>query len=165
MSGQPHDEAVQLPQPVPQPVRRRYPDAPLVGVGAAVFDEQGRVLLVRRGRPPRAGHWGLPGGLLELGETLEAGVRREVAEECGIEIAVGGVAGVFEPIILDDAGRIEYHYVVIDYWARLAGGEAVAADDAADVAWVEMAALAAYALTPDSHEVVLDAYALFNAAS
>jgi ADP-ribose pyrophosphatase YjhB (NUDIX family) len=150
--------------PTLQPVRRRYPDAPLVGVGAAVFDAQGRILLVRRGRPPRAGHWGLPGGLLELGETLADGVRREVAEECGVQIALGGVAGIFEPITLDDNGRIEYHYVVVDFWARLTEGEAVAADDAAAVAWVEMDALDAYALLPDSRKVVLDAYALFRAA-
>ncbi len=80
-------------------VRRHYPDAPLVGVAAAVFDPAGRVLLVQRGRPPRAGSWGLPGGLLEVGETLVAGVQREVREECGVEIAVGAVAGVFLSLI------------------------------------------------------------------
>ena len=149
--------------PTPQPVRRRYPDAPLVGVGAAVFDAQGRILLVRRGRPPRAGHWGLPGGLLELGETLADGVRREVAEECGVEIDLGGVAGIFEPVTLDDAGRIEYHYVVIDYWARHVSGEAQAGDDAAGVAWVTMDRIDEYALMPDSLVVVRDAYALWQA--
>ena len=75
----------------------------------------GRVALIRRGKEPLRGRWVIPGGTVELGETLEAGVRREVAEECGIEIAVGGVAGVFEPIMLDNADHIEYHYVVIDY--------------------------------------------------
>ena len=85
-------------------VRRRYPDAPLVGAGAAVFDENGRVLLVQRGRPPRAGQWGLPGGMLELGERLVDAAAREVREECSIEIEIGGVAGVFEPVTRDDEG-------------------------------------------------------------
>ena len=102
-------------------IQRRYPIAPLVGVAAAVFDAQGRVLLVQRGRPPRVGAWGLPGGLLDLGEKLAVGAAREVREECGVEIAVGGVAGVFEPITYDAAGRIEYHYVVVDFWASPRG--------------------------------------------
>lgn len=142
-------------------VRRRYPDAPLVGVAAAVFDDAGRVLLVRRGRPPRAGSWGLPGGLLEIGETLVAGVQREVREECGVEIAVGAVAGVFEPITRDDAGRIEYHYVVVDFWAWWISGEAQAQDDAAAVAWVALDALDAYDLLPESRRVVEQAYGMW----
>ncbi|MCB0059544.1 MAG: NUDIX domain-containing protein, partial [Caldilineaceae bacterium] len=107
-----------------QPVtaRRRYPEAPLVGVAAAFFNAAGEVLLAQRSRPPRAGSWGLPGGLLDLGETLEDGARREVSEECGVEVAIGGIAGVFEPIIRDEEGRLEYHYVVIDYWATWRGG-------------------------------------------
>lgn len=146
------------------PVRRRYPDAPLVGVAAAVFDDAGRVLLVQRGRPPRAGSWGLPGGLLEVGESLVAGARREVREECGIEIAVGEVAGVFEPITRDAAGRVEYHYVVIDFWACWISGVAQAHDDAAAVAWASIDALDAFALLPDSRQVILRAHALWNHA-
>lgn len=146
------------------PVRRRYPDAPLVGVAAAIFDDAGRVLLVQRGRPPRAGSWGLPGGLLEVGESLAAGVRREVREECGVEIAVGAVAGVFEPITRDAAGRVEYHYVVIDFWARWISGVAQAQDDAAAVAWASIDALDAFALLPDSRQVILRAHALWNEA-
>ncbi len=116
------------------PVRRQYPDTPLVGAAAAVFDEAGRVLLVQRGRPPRLGSWGLPGGMLEVGERLAAAAAREVREECGVEMVIGGVAGVFEPITLDAAGRIEYHYIVIDFWASYVGGEAVPGDDTAAVA-------------------------------
>ena len=122
----------------PVTARRQYPDAPLVGVAAAVFDAQGRVLLVQRGRPPRAGSWGLPGGLLDLGERLADGARREVREETGVDIAIGGIAGVFEPITLDAEGRIEYHYVVVDFWATHLTGEPAAMDDAAAVAWVDM---------------------------
>ena len=142
-------------------IRRRYPDAPLVGVAAAVFDVTGRVLLVQRGRPPRAGSWGLPGGRLEVGETLVAGVQRELREECGVEIAVGAVAGVFEPITRDAAGRVEYHYVVVDFWARWVSGEAQAQDDAAAVAWVALDALDAYDLLPDSRRVIEQAHAMW----
>lgn len=140
------------PQPVSVP--RRYPPMPLVGVAAAVFDDAGRVLLVQRGQPPRQGQWGLPGGLLDLGERLQDGVRREVAEECGIEIEVMDLVAAFEPIQRDDDGRVEYHYVVLDYWARHVTGEAVAADDAAAVVWAWPEALDAYSLSPDTARVI-----------
>ncbi len=143
-------------------VRRRYPDSPLVGAAAAVFDGQGRVLLVQRARPPLLGQWGLPGGMLELGEQLAAAAAREVQEECGIAVAIGGVAGVFEPITYDEQGRIEYHYVVIDFWARHVAGEAVAGDDAAALAWVEIGDIERYALLPESRQVVLDAHRLWQ---
>lgn len=145
-------------------IRRQYPDTPLVGAAAAVFDREGRVLLVQRGRPPRAGSWGLPGGMLEVGERLAAAAVREVREECGVEIEIGGVAGVFEPITQDDAGRIEYHYVVIDFWASLSGGEAAAGDDAASVTWAALADLDRYALMPETTQVIQDAYALWTGA-
>jgi ADP-ribose pyrophosphatase YjhB (NUDIX family) len=148
----------------PVTARRQYPDAPLVGVAAAVFDEHGRVLLIQRGRPPRAGSWGLPGGLLDLGERLADGARREVREETGVDVAIGGIAGVFEPITLDVEGRIEYHYVVVDFWATHVGGVAAAMDDAAAVTWVDLAELASYRLSPDSESVVRRAYALWHGA-
>lgn len=144
-------------------VRRRYPDAPIVGAGVVVFDENGRVLLVQRGRPPRAGQWGIPGGMLELGERLIDAAAREVREECSVEIAIGGVAGVFEPVTRDEEGRIEYHYVVVDFWASHVSGEARAGDDAAGIAWATMEKLDEYALMPDSLLVVRDAYALWLA--
>lgn len=148
----------------PVAARRQYPDAPLVGVAAAVFDAHGRVLLVRRGQPPRAGSWGLPGGLLDLGERLTDGARREVREETGVDVAIGGIAGVFEPITLDAEGRIEYHYVVVDFWAAHVGGEPAAMDDAAAVAWVDLAELTRYRLSPDSESVVRKAHALWQGA-
>jgi ADP-ribose pyrophosphatase YjhB (NUDIX family) len=155
---------IPISQPVPTPVRRRYPDAPLVGVGVAVFDAAGRVLLVQRGRPPRAGHWGLPGGLLDVGEKLADGACRELREECAVEIKIGGVAGIFEPIIYDDRGQVEYHYVVIDFWASHIGGVPVAADDAAAVAWVSLEQLAQYEVLPDTYRVIVDGYAAWRQA-
>jgi ADP-ribose pyrophosphatase YjhB (NUDIX family) len=145
-------------------VRRQYPETPLVGAGAAVFDTQGRVLLVQRGRPPRVGQWGLPGGMLEVGEQLADAAVREVQEECGVAIEIGGIAGVFEPITYDQAGRIEYHYVVIDFWAEHVAGTARAGDDAAGVAWATMDEVESYSLLPESLQVVRDAYAMWRAA-
>ena len=151
--------AVSLPRATrPVTLSRRYPEAPLVGVAAAVFDAAGRVLLVQRGRPPGAGTWGLPGGLLDLGEKLADGAAREVREECGIDVAIGAVIGTFEPLQFDDQGRIEYHYVVIDFWASHVRGEAHAHDDADAAAWVNMSDLDAYRLNPDTRRVVEDAY-------
>ncbi|MFM7174636.1 MAG: NUDIX domain-containing protein [Caldilinea sp.] len=149
---------------LPVPVQRRYPTAPLVGVAAAVFDPAGQVLLVQRGRPPRAGSWGLPGGLLELGESLADGVQRELREECGVEIAVGTVAGLFEPVTRDAAGEIEYHYVVVDFWASWVSGEAIAQDDAAAAAWVPLNCLNSYAITADAHHLIERAHALWTAS-
>lgn len=152
------------PSSYPVKARRRYPDAPLVGVGVAVFDDAGRVLLARRGNPPRAGQWGLPGGLVDLGERLVDAARREVREECAIEIEIGGIVGTFEPIERDADGRIEYHYVVIDYWARLRSGIAQAQDDAAAISWAAMDELDRYALSADTRGVIVNAYQAWSAA-
>lgn len=145
------------PQTKPVTLPRRYPSAPLVGVAAAVFDDIGRILLVKRGKPPSQGKWGLPGGLLDLGEKLIDGAAREVREECGIEVEVKEVVGVFEPIVRDATGLPEYHYIVIDYWAKYLSGEAVAGDDADEVVWAAMDALDEYELT-NSLPIILDAY-------
>ena len=146
--------------PITQPisVRREYPDAPLVGVAAAVFNAEGQVLLVKRGRPPGVGNWGLPGGLLDLGESLEAGVRREVREECGVEIEIGGLASIFQPVDRDDDGRIRYHYVVIDYWASHLSGQPIAQDDAADAAWVDLSKMAQLPMNPETRRVIREAH-------
>jgi ADP-ribose pyrophosphatase YjhB (NUDIX family) len=138
----------------PATVRRHYPDAPIAAVAAAVFDGQGRVLLVRRARPPRAGQWGLPGGVLDLGERLHDGVRREVREECGIEIEIGGLVAAFEPIHWDAEGLVEYHYVVLDYWARHVSGNPSANDDAAEVIWVAPDTIESFQLNSDTAEVI-----------
>ena len=116
-------------------IEREFPQTPLVGVGAVVVQD-GRVLLVRRGTEPLKGHWTLPGGLLEVGEALTAGVIREVREETGLEV---------EPIelieLLDrihrEGDRVRYHYVIADYLCRVTGGELRAASDADAVRWVE----------------------------
>jgi ADP-ribose pyrophosphatase YjhB (NUDIX family) len=155
-----------LPPQNTEPVRlpRRYPPAPLIGVAAAVFDTEGRILLVQRGKPPRAGQWGLPGGLLDLGERLTDGVRREVWEECAIEIEVCDLVDAFEPILHDEQGRIEYHYVVLDYWARYVAGKAVAQDDAQAVAWVDPSDMDDFRVSADTAGVITRAHTAWQAA-
>ncbi len=125
----------------------------MVGVGAVVWRD-GMVLLERRGQPPRQGSWSLPGGLVEVGETLEEAVAREVREECSIAVTVGPLLGVFEPIVRDDDGRIRYHYVVIDYLAFYRAGDIVAGDDAAELQWAPVEQLDAYPLLPATLDMI-----------
>jgi 8-oxo-dGTP diphosphatase len=118
-------------------VRREYPEAPIVGVGAVVIDGT-QVLLVRRGQEPLKGEWSLPGGALELGETLQQGVVREVLEETGLIVAPGGIIEILDRITQDEtSGRVRYHYVLIDFVCRVTGGALCPATDAEEVQWVE----------------------------
>jgi len=120
-----------------EPVSREYPDYPRVGVGAVVLS-RGRVLLVRRGKPPGEGRWSLPGGLVDLGETSVDAARREVAEECGITVRIAGLAGVLDRVTRDAGGRVRYHWVLVDYLAFPESDDdtIIAGDDAAEVRWV-----------------------------
>ena len=118
-------------------VQREFPQAPLVGVGAIVVHE-GRVLLVRRGSEPLKGHWTLPGGMLELGESIVEGVVREVGEETGLLVEPLELVELLDRIHRE-AGRVRYHYVIADYLCRVTGGELRAASDADAVRWVERA--------------------------
>jgi 8-oxo-dGTP diphosphatase len=120
-------------------VPREYPNLPLVGVGAVVVRD-GRVLLIRRAKPPRRGEWSLPGGLQKLGETVFEAACREVMEEAGVVIRPLAVIDVVDLIERDDQ-RVRYHYTLIDIIAAWVGGEAFAAGDAAAVLWAEQAAV------------------------
>jgi 8-oxo-dGTP diphosphatase len=115
-------------------VTREFPDRPIVGVGGVVV-QHGRALIVKRAHEPRKGEWSLPGGIVELGETLVEAVRREIKEETGLEVEVAEVVEVFDRVHRLD-GRIQYHFVIVDYLCRPTGGTLCAADDAEDVAWV-----------------------------
>lgn len=118
-------------------MQREFPNAPIAGVGAVVLDEDGRVLLVRRGQQPLLGEWSLPGGALELGERLEDGVRREVHEETGLDVEPEEIVAVFDHIshANDEPARVRFHYVLVDYRCRLKGGTLASATDAAEARW------------------------------
>jgi ADP-ribose pyrophosphatase YjhB (NUDIX family) len=118
----------------------------VASVGGVVIGAEG-VLLVRRGQPPLAGEWSLPGGAIELGETMAMAVRREVLEETGLDVAVGPVLDVFDRIHHDADGRIEYHYLLVDFLCTPTGGVLTPGSDAADVRWVAPDALPAYGLS------------------
>ena len=102
-------------------MKREYPDTPLVGVGAIIIEE-GRVVLVKRGHPPLEGKWSIPGGVLEIGETLRKAAVREALEETGLTVEPGELLGVFERVIPDEQGRMRYHYVLIDFLCRRVAG-------------------------------------------
>ena len=132
---------------------RRYPKRPIVGVGALIF-KRDRILMAQRGKEPLKGLWSLPGGALELGESLADGVRREVREETGLEIRPLGVLQIFERIMRDAAGAPEYHYVLIDYVCRIVGGELCAGDDVCAVEWVRRRDLPALQITEGTLTVI-----------
>jgi ADP-ribose pyrophosphatase YjhB (NUDIX family) len=130
-----------------------YPNRPLIGVGVVVFKDD-RVLLILRGKPPREGQWSLPGGRQRLGERVAQAAAREVAEEAGIEIDVGGLVDVVDSITRDAAGAVEYHYTLVDVVAEWRGGEAVAGHDAAEVAWADPGDLASYDLWQETERII-----------
>ncbi len=140
---------------------RDYPARPIVGVAAVVI-EQERVVLVRRGQPPAYGEWSLPGGAVELGETLQEAVEREVREEIGLQVQVMEPVAVLDRIFLDTEGQVQYHYVLMDFLCRKTGGRMHASSDVISCAQVPFAALDGYKLTEETREVINRAYQRFN---
>lgn len=135
-------------------MRREYPDAPIAGVGAVIVrgGDPPSVLLIRRGQEPLKGEWSLPGGAVELGETLEEAIRREVLEETGLAVEPAGIVQAFDRISRDDAGRVRYHYVLVDFLCRVTGGSLACASDASEARWAGPDDLAD--LTPLTVEVI-----------
>jgi 8-oxo-dGTP diphosphatase len=146
------------PKPIqPKPTTREYPDRPIVGVGAVVI-HLNRVLLVKRGNPPLLGEWSLPGGVVELGETLRAAAEREALEETGLIVKAGEVLEVLDRIIPGKDGAPQYHYVLIDFLCTVEGGELRAGGDAADTAWASESELGKYKLEKAAVEVIRKAF-------
>ena len=134
-------------------MKRDYPEHPIIGVGAVIV-EGGRVLLVRRDTEPLRGEWSVPGGMLELGEKLRDGVRREALEETGVRVEPDEVLDVFDSIFTDGLGKTQYHYVLVDYLCRPISGEAQAGSDVSEVRWVSLEALPAMGLRESIEQVV-----------
>ncbi len=134
-------------------MRRDYPERPIIGVGAVIVDGE-RALIVRRNTEPLKGEWSVPGGMLELGEKLRDGARREALEETGLTVEAGEVLEVFDSIFTDEEGRTQYHYVLIDYLCRVMSGTAQAGSDVSEVKWVTERELAGLGLRESIERVV-----------
>ncbi|MDI3502413.1 MAG: 8-oxo-dGTP diphosphatase [Archaeoglobi archaeon] len=119
---------------------------PIPSVGALIF-RNGRLLVIKRGNPPYAGYWSVPGGKVNWGESLEEALKREIREELLVEIEVEKLAGIVESIYRED-GEVKYHYIIIDYFCRIVSGEPVASDDALELRWVTMDELKELDVTP-----------------
>jgi len=135
-----------------------YPDRPVVGVGAVVLDGD-RVLLIRRGHEPLKGQWSIPGGGVEIGETLESAITREVREETGLDIEVGPIVEVLDRISRDAGGKVEHHFVLVDFVCRATGGVLVGASDADAAEWVPLERLTGYGVAGVTVRVIRKAAA------
>jgi ADP-ribose pyrophosphatase YjhB (NUDIX family) len=134
--------------------QRRYPERPFVAVGTIVVRD-GCVLLARRGKEPSYGLWSLPGGAVDLGEGLKNAAARETREECGIEIGITDVLEVVERMVRDPDGRVQFHYVIVDYLARWTSGELVSSPEVLEARWVPPEDFPQYEMTRGTAEVVL----------
>lgn len=132
---------------------REYPAHPVVGVGAVVVRD-GRALIVRRAHEPRKGEWSLPGGMLDLGESLADGAKREVREETGLDVEVGAIVETFDRVHRDADGRIRYHFVIVDFVCWSLEGDPVAGSDAEAVAWVTAEELDVYGVNAHAASVI-----------
>lgn len=153
-------------------MKREFPEIPLVGVGAIIIDGP-RVLLVKRAHPPLQAQWSIPGGVLEVGELVREAAVREAREETGLDVEPGELLGVYDRILRADPrgdggippsqGRVQYHYVLIDFLCRPVGGELCAASDAAEVRWFTREELPPLSLAEDTQDVIRKGFAALSA--
>ena len=136
-------------------MRREYPVAPIVAVGV-IIREDDRIVLIRRDQEPAKGTWTFPGGAVELGESLHDAARREALEETGLRVELGDVATVIDHVARDEAGRVRYHYVIVDYFARPVGGSLQSATDVSDARWFCLAELDGLDMTEKAGKLARD---------
>ncbi len=147
---------------------REYPDRPVIGVGGVIID-RGRTVLIRRGAEPLLGQWSIPGGTIEIGETLEEAVRRELREETGLEVRVLELIELFDRIYVDDSSgardkkKPRFHYVIADYLCELVAGDPRAGSDATDLAFAREEELLQFHLTDKATSVLKKAFAMSRA--
>jgi ADP-ribose pyrophosphatase YjhB (NUDIX family) len=134
--------------------RRRYPDKPIATVGALVIDEEGRVLLIKRGREPDKGLWSVPGGVIKLGEGVRDAAVRETMEETGVKVDVLEPLCVVDKIVYDKLGKIKFHYIAIDFHAKFVGGKLNPSSDILDAKWVRLADVEKFNLTKGAKEII-----------
>jgi len=134
-------------------MQREFPSQPLIGVGAIII-EGDRVVLVKRAQPPIQGQWSIPGGALEVGEFVRDAAVREAREETGLIVGPGELLGVYDRVVPHADGRVQYHYVLVDFLCRPVGGELRAASDAAEVRWFTREELPELKLAEDTQEVI-----------
>jgi 8-oxo-dGTP diphosphatase len=143
-------------------MKREFPDQPLIGVGAIIIEpdraENSRVVLVKRGHPPIQGQWSIPGGVLEVGELVREAAVREAREETGLIVEPGELLGIFDRVLRHADGRVQYHYVLVDFLCHPVGGELCAASDAAEVRWFTREELPSLNLAEDTLEVIQKAF-------
>ena len=133
--------------------KREYPKQPLIGVGAIIIDGD-KVVLIKRGQAPLAGEWSIPGGVLEVGETMREGVIREAHEETSLAIEPMDLLGVYDRMLRDDRGQVLYHYVLIDFLCRAVAGDLRAAGDTDEARWFTQQEASALSLPRDTAEVI-----------
>lgn len=132
-------------------MRRKYPAQPIAGVGAVIVQD-GKILLVKRGVEPAKNLWSIPGGMVELGEKVQDAVIREVKEECGLNVEVVRLMDVVDSITVNEESRIKFHFVILDFLAKVKGGTLKPADDALDARWVPLEEVETYDLTTSFRE-------------
>lgn len=140
-------------------MNREYPDRPFIGVGVVIVKD-GRVVLIRRGHAPAQGEWSIPGGAMELGETVRAAAVREAREETALEIEPGELLGVFDRVLRDESNRTRYHFVLIDFLAKPIGGELRAGEDAAEARWCNQEEIESLQMAEDTLAVIRKALKL-----
>ncbi len=146
-------------------MKRTYPKCPLIGVGSIIFKQnkkQNKVLLIKRAHPPSEGKWSIPGGLVEIGETLRAAVIREIEEEVGLKVRPEKIVDVIERIIPDSSGKIMYHYVIVDFLCTILAGSPVANSDVKEAVFYSLNQLNRLELSPELVNIIKKAYKIWK---